>query len=715
MIEKKNKISIHQMQILMIFNILGNSLLIFPKLIAKTSNNSFVFSIILGLTFTSACTYLILYSLKSANAESFNDLFKTTFKPIFTKIIFILFLTKILCSITTTIIMFSNMTESILLPKTNNNIIILSFLLLSSYLCYKEQSVRAKTAQLIFYIFMLYILLFIIASMFNLKFDNLPNLLYVDSYDLAKGSIVTFLSFSSIIYFFFDYYYVEKKDTIIKSSLNVVLISGILFLFITVICVSTFTLRGIEFLQYPSFDTMSRLSIANSFITRNEAIVFIFWIFVIFTYITTGIFYGHLILSELIGYTKTNKKYYIVLIVSIIFILCKADIHQSFLQFIDYFTSFVLMFILPLLIILKHKIFIRKFSSSFILLLVPFLLTSCTDKIELEDRRFVYELYIDKDYDTFIMKYDYSQIDSTDTEKLNTLEVRSNSLLGCVNKAYMNNENSLDFRQIKSIILSDNILKDENMLAEVFDVLSLTNQVGNNTFVITYNSDSNDIFQENLTKEQSVSYFLENFLRNNKNNYITSINFDIDSILLKIRNEQTVIIPSISKEQTYEINGSTIVTDFQYNSFMDLDKTKGYAFLEKNANETPLEFNYNNKNTFVKVLSSDSDISFSEKNGKLIATYDIDVLAQYTQPTFEKTLNNNTMFLNLINAKIQTMCLDTFNYFVNIEVDGLYLKDKLMKKDIELYNKYNTNNKDFLKIIEPNIVINTKLDVSTIK
>ncbi len=295
MIESKNKISIHQMQILTIFNILGSSFLTFPKLISKSSDSSFIFSIILGILFIVVSTILIICSLKVTDTNNFNDFFEKVLGHLLTKIIYIVFILKIIFSLTIITSTFVDMTESILLPKTSSYIILISFLSLSSYLCYKEQSVRAKTSQLIFYIFILYIIFFIFVSMFKLQTENLPNLLYIKEENLVLGSFVTFFSFSSIIYFFFDFFFVDNKSQFLKSSINVVLLTGIMFLFITLISISTFTLTGVTFLSYPSFDTMSRLSITNSFITRSEAIVFMFWIFVIFSFITTGIFYGHLI------------------------------------------------------------------------------------------------------------------------------------------------------------------------------------------------------------------------------------------------------------------------------------------------------------------------------------------------------------------------------------------------------------------------------------
>ncbi len=713
MIETKNKISIHQLQILIIFNILGSSFLTFPKLISKSAGNSFLFSIILGTVFVVISAYLILYSLSLRNSENTVEFFENTFGKFITKIIILLFIFKIVVSLVPIVTVFLDMTKNILLPKTNTNIILILFLLLSCYLCYKEQSVRAKTSQLIFYIFIIYILFFVAISMFNLDLEAIPNITYVTVSNLTQGSFVTLFSFSSIIYLFFDYFYVSKKDNIIKSSVLVISFLGILLLFMSVIAISTFTLRGVTFLDFPSFDTMARLSISNSFITRSEAIVFNFWIFVIFSYVSTGIFYGHLLLYEIIKIEKINKKIYVFLFAGLIFLLCFLELDQTVLKIIDVYLSTFLMIILPCMIILRYKFSTKKVvTASLLICLLPVFFTSCSDKIELENRRFAYEMYIDKENDNFVLYYAYPDTNDVDSKKLIVNSASDNTLLGCLNKSYMNNENIIDFRQVQTIILTTNVLKDKDMLTEIFDLLSKSNQVSNNTFVVSTDLDIKEMLNEETTKETSLSYYLSNFLENNKNNYITSINFDLDSILLRIRNNQVVVIPSVNmqKPSNFEVNGSVIIQNFNYINFMNLELTSGYAFLEKNANETIIEFRYNNKNMFTKVLASSSKTNFYEKEGKLFVVYHIKDKIDFMESEYNDNEQNLEVALKrTINQEILKMCNSTFEFFKQNNVDGLYLADKLSKKDKKLYEKYIQNDPDFLKKIEFQVDVQTEL------
>ncbi len=707
MIESKNKISISQMQILMIFNILGSSLLTFPKLISINSANSFLFAIIFGTIISVFFTTIIIYCLNLSNQESLNDFLEDTFGAFIAKFILVLFVLKILFSLTITLNSFVTMTQNILLPKTNTNITLLLFLALSAYLCYKEQSVRAKTAQIIFYIFLFYILFFVITSFFKLNISNIPNLFDINAIDISKGSIYTMLSFSSIIFFYFDYFYLEKKEKVMKASINVITLVGIIFIIFTIVSISIFSLNGIKFLTYPTFDAMSRMSIGNTFITRNEAIVFNFWIFIIFSFVSAGVFYAHLLLSNIFNIKKINNKLYLLFFCLALFAFNIINFDENKLKLYDAYLSIFLIVFLPIIIILKYKIN-TQLKTVALFLLVPFILGSCSDKIELENRRFVYEIFIDKNIDEFILTYDYVQINNSKEQSLMSNTVKNETLLGCINDAYMSNENLLDFRQVKTIALSKELINDKDMLIGTFNLLAKNNQVGNNTLIVTYDKATTDYTASGIKKEDSISYYLTNFLENNKNNYITSINFDLDSSLIKLRNNETLILPNLTKKESFSLNGSSIISDFNYIGFMDLDATKGYALLEENANEVPIAFNYNNNQYFTKISNSKSKVSFYEQDNKLYVIYKIKVDINYIDKEFYSNYQSIETFTSIINSNIETMCYETFNFFKDLNVDGLYLADKLHKQNPKLYKKYYSET--FLKDINIILEIDTNIN-----
>ncbi len=581
MIEDKNKISISQMQILMIFNVLGSSLLTFPRLVTTNSENSFFFSIIIGTIISFLFSLLIIYILTPSKEKSLNDFLSNNFGKIVAKIILILFLLKLIISASIALHSFVDMTKNVLLPKTNSGIILFIFLTLCFYLCYKEQSVRAKTSQVIFYIFLLYISFFIITSLFKLNTDNIPNILDVNLTNLTKGSLYTVLSFSNIIFFYFDFFYLDKKTPsnrkAIFNSTFVILLIGIVFLTVTIVATSIFSLNGLSFITYPAFDTMARLSISNTFITRNEAIVFNFWIFIIFSFISACIFYSHLLLSNIFNIKLFNNKLYLLFVCTLLFILQFVNINESILKLLDVYISIFLIAILPFLLLVKTNFMTNKNTALFFL--IPILLSSCSDKIELENRRFVYEIFIDKNIDNFILTYDYISTNDSNEQTIISNETTNRTLLGAINDAYMLNENLLDFRQVKTVAISTELAKDSDMLLETLNLLAKNNQVGNNTLILTYDDDTSKYTRSNIKKSDSLSYYLTNFLQNNKNNYITSINFDIDSTLLNLRNDRALILPNVSVKDSFTINGSSIIYDFSYKDYIPLDITKGYALL----------------------------------------------------------------------------------------------------------------------------------------
>lgn len=710
MIENKNKISIHQLQIIIFFNIVGGSLLALPKEISKSSSESFIFAILLGIFISLFSTFLIVYSLKLNKENDFYSTINKVLGVFLSKIICFLFLLKILLSLTFTMKMFLKMTSDILLPKTNSLLISIIFLSLAIYLCFKGKNNLAKTLQLFFYLIILFIFIFLICSLFQIDTKNIPNLLNPNLTNIQKGSIVTFFSFSSISYIFLDYSYVENKKDIIKNSIYVVFFVGVIILLVTTISIFTFTLKGVLFLDYPSFDTLNK-------ITKNDAITIDFLIFAFFAFVSSALFYAGTVTNYIIP-TK-NKKIYIISSALLVLLLMQIDIDLSSTLIIDTTLSIIFMIVLPIILIVyglfknnikKQKL--KKIASSISFLIPLLFISSCADKIEIEDRRFIYEMSVDKEGDLFVLTYGYLSPSENQDNTIVVHTEKATTLQNCLDKAYDYNENTLNFMQVKTIVLSTDVIKDNKMLKDIFYVLSNTNQINKDVSIVAFDGDTKTLLNEDITKKKSVSYFLTKFYKNNKNVYRSSINNSLDYILLKIRNNESVIISKISNSDNLYVDGATIFTNFNFNMNMNSHILEGYSLLEGDASSVPVDFLYNNDTVYIKVTDSSRKVNFIEDDNKLTVKYDIDVNAKildyiyFTNKIPPETLKDLNKFTN---EHLQLIVYKTYSSFVKNNVDALYLKQKLEKENYKLYKKYALNNKNFLNELNFVININTNL------
>lgn len=714
MIENKHKISLHQMQILTFFNILGSSILVFPKTISILSNESYLYSIILGIFLVLISSSIILYSIKINYKSSFTETIESVFGKFFTKAVLILFLIKIVLSATICLNLFLQLNTFVLLPNTNKNIISIIFLLVSGFLCYKGQNVRAKTSQIFFYIIIIFIGLFILISMFKINFDNIPKLSNFTFDDTLNGSLGTFFAFSAIIYFYLDYFYIDNKKDILYKSNSVIIFTGFIILLITIISVSTFSLSGLKFLQFPTFETMSRITVNNSFITRNEAIVVDFFIFVFFSYITTTLFYSSILMKDI--FSVKNNNIFIPITIILILIILNIKPNFYYIKVLDTSLSLFFMLFFPAILILFRFFKNKKVKSMSMVLIIPLLLTtltSCYDKIELEDRRFIYEISVDKKDNMFVLTYAYLSLNEGKDKYLIVKQEEGNTLQSCINNASIHNENTLDFRQIKSIAISEKVLKDEKMLHDIFELLSGNNQLGSEVLLVSYDSDSYNILESDSSEEESLSHYLYNFCKNNHDLYLTSIPFNLDYILLDIRNNQSVLIPKIQKENDFKILGENVFKNFNYEGFINNENLNGYCLVEKNAKGMPIEFFYNNKSVFAKITKSKSKLKFYEENDRLVADYNVTISATLLEYLYlensEYNFNINTLN-KLINDEIIKDTDSFLKYLVENNIDALHLEAKLKKDNKHLYDKYAKDNKDFIKNINFKVNVKTTLN-----
>lgn len=195
-------------------------------LLLNTNNKNAYLSVILGTIIGIGIIYL--YSLIKKNIKSNNlvKLLKTSFIGNIYNILLIIFYLYLLCI---TILIFTTFINSFYLIKTPKLFIIISFILLSLYLSFKEKHVLSDLSILMFYFSLLIVFIF---SLLLIPYNELSNILPILNYNTNNifiGSLI-YASITSIPLILTINYDNSFKDTfknyLIASLLNLLIILG---------------------------------------------------------------------------------------------------------------------------------------------------------------------------------------------------------------------------------------------------------------------------------------------------------------------------------------------------------------------------------------------------------------------------------------------------------------------------------------------------------
>jgi spore germination protein KC len=363
-----------------------------------------------------------------------------------------------------------------------------------------------------------------------------------------------------------------------------------------------------------------------------------------------------------------------------------------------------------------------------ILFTVSTVFSSCYDKVELEDRGFIVAIGIDK-YNEKTDK-EVASFDGEDKGNRFTISMSLPDIDSIINTSSGDNSvamvkvasgktileaqeiiNSHSSHKIylghtKLVVLGKEILSDETLFNESLDYIERSNEINNKILVVATQKNAKDILEGKIKDKTMPGIFVNNFYKNNKNVPALSFKLDLYTLLLKLRENGDVLIPEIEIENEYlKLSGCAIIKEEKLVGWLNDTEMVGYLWVKGDADNTTLISPYKENYTSVKVYKNKTKLKFIENGNNLVCQADIYAkgdLKEFNSKNENITDNEilkeiGQLYENIIQERIYT----TWNSFSEKhEVDGFNLKNLLMKKNYELYKKYEANWNDTLKNME---------------
>lgn len=353
-----NKISLRQLQVLIILDIFGTGVLILPRKVSVLANQDGWILILISTLFALFSVFLITTIAKMFPNDSFFSYSQKALGKIFAVVVSILFIIKILVSGALELRLFGEILKSTLLQHTPFYIISFFIILVSAYAAGKGYETRGRIAEiLIFIVFLPVLFVFGIATT-DTDFTNLMPVLTTPYTSLIFGGFFSTVAFSALPFALLALPYLNTKQKIFKHlSISIILI-GIFMVFVCAVTVAKFGVIETKRQMWPIIEAMDVVDIPGSFVERQMALVMSIWIVSVFAIINASLFFSSVLLRDV--FKKGTHVTYIfissIIIFSIAFI---PDNILNVFELMDFmFITFgiLFLFIIPLLIILIGKL-----------------------------------------------------------------------------------------------------------------------------------------------------------------------------------------------------------------------------------------------------------------------------------------------------------------------------------------------------------------------
>lgn len=352
MFSHNGKVSVRQVEIFLILQMLNTTILLLPKVAGQyVGRNGYILpilAIILGVIYI----YCIEGLTKQFPGQTIAEFLPEVVPSVIAYIILIIFAVKIVITTGLEVRMLGEMVSEVLLPKTPLQVIILTMLLTTAYLVKSGIEATGRMAEVLIYFVAVPLILVFILVVPHGDYRQLMPFFQTNIRSVGIGTFIVSLSFMPIELMLMLAGLMKKPEKAKRAMVVAVITIAIIEAIIIIL-----TYVGVGFNEvlrqvWPVLTLMQSISMARSVVESQEILMMTGWILSIFMYISAGIYFTSLIGSRSLKYKRENV--FVLPLVPIVYFI--AMIPQNLIEAYDYYNMFQryfgIWFLLPIPLIL---------------------------------------------------------------------------------------------------------------------------------------------------------------------------------------------------------------------------------------------------------------------------------------------------------------------------------------------------------------------------
>jgi spore germination protein (amino acid permease)/Ger(x)C family germination protein len=741
MFSDNEKISLRQFKRIIVFDLFSISGLIIPRIAVDFAGRDGFSAIILGTIITLIYAAIIIFITKNLN-ENFMDYSIHNAGRLITFIIGALYIIKLFACCVFATRLFGEVINETLLVDTDPRLIIIMLLLISAYAASKGFEVRARIVEVLYFIVIVPLLIFLILGLRDADMSNLMPIFTERPVDIVTGGYAVFLTFSLLELILFTAPFIQvsktnvsKERSIFSYVVQALIIGGIMDILLFIITVGILGMEETKEKIWSTVSIIQLIKLPGGFIQRHDALIISLWMLSIFTIISGFIFYISYISKKI--FHVSTQNYLIIPIIILIFgaSVIPMDAEKNYEYFGKYmmFIGIPQSIILPLLVVLIGKL--RKMSNakavarSILILATLFTtisLTGCGDMTEIEDRNFVQAMGIDLEGEEIKVYYVMPDLEAItgqstkDSEKL-IVELKGKDFFEIEDEYQLQSSKRLDFRHIKAIVLGKDLAENSKQLDELLYYIENNYELARNTLVYLSEKNAKEIISLNGNVSGGIGQYLERLYRINLIN-IGKTEVSIGDLIYGKNSDNLIIKVPILRphEKSVENIGlavfdeSKLVYELNERESDYINIAHGYG---KNVRIYIRDEEEDKPEYVIRIINVSRSAEFYWDNGKPRMVFNISgsgLVEKGTKDTKGITGAANDKYIleiqSLCNKQIKgkvTRLFDKIMKEENIDILNLYRMTSYKNKDMWL--EYEQKEEQFIQDLEYTVEVDMKL------
>jgi len=298
MVFLNDKISIRQLQILLILNIFGTGVLTLPRRAAIFANQDGYVSVLIAVLFAAVLSLIVTTVAGRYEKDSFFDYCGSLLSKPIAYLLSIGFVVKLIINLALELRFFGEIVRQTLLESTPFWVIASLILVIGGYAASKGYETRARLGEMfVLVVFVPIIVIFVIAS-FKANAENVMPILKTPINNLALGAFYSGMSFTGIELCLLAFPYLNTPQKARNGVFFAVIAIGALMVVIAFLTIATLGADDTKIQLFPMLQMMDQIEVPGSLLERQKAFIMSFWIVSAFFIVNAYLFFSSLLMKS---------------------------------------------------------------------------------------------------------------------------------------------------------------------------------------------------------------------------------------------------------------------------------------------------------------------------------------------------------------------------------------------------------------------------------
>lgn len=308
MFAENRKISLRQLQALLLLDCFGTTILFLPAELARLSGRAcWVVALLSGAVF--AVLSLLLTSVgKRLPHGTVVDWCRGCFGNFFGTIVLVGLAGKLLLDGMLELRIFSEIICRSMLPTTPVWVISLVVLAVAGSLAAQGTECRGRTAEILFFLVAIPLAVILLAVAISSKYHRILPLELPSVSEIGGGIAAMSVVFQGLTFLYFIFPDLKRPARAPSAVLKSSALTGLVVTFMVFLCLAVYGEGVLSEKLLPSLQMMERVSFTGVFLTRQDVLLLWFWMASVSVFLSGTLFFGSLLGVQIFRQQETKRK-----------------------------------------------------------------------------------------------------------------------------------------------------------------------------------------------------------------------------------------------------------------------------------------------------------------------------------------------------------------------------------------------------------------------